>query len=226
MLLFSTQAVPSPSALSVPVEIPPEGSRVIGRPKLELTYTGTGVPVLGNQFEIFAQIVDLERNVVVNNLATPIPLELDGETHEVKWNMERIASLSTATGYELQLVANTNVYHGQRGAGEVEIERVQVSLPVTTAQSGGGNGGGGSGDGGGNGGGNDGSDGAGEVGSGSGEGSVSGSDDGSFVSTTGSSSGSDSLPFTGLGLIPLLLLGLGLAVAGTLLGFGARRHRR
>lgn len=140
--LFATRAMPSQAGLTVPIESPPEGAQVVGAPRLEIAYSGTGVPVAGNQFEAYAQIVDRGRDVVVNNLASPIPLVLDGQRHEVSLPLERIASLPTAQGYELQLVANTNVYDGQRGAGAVEFERIEVSLPLVGSASSEGDGGG------------------------------------------------------------------------------------
>ncbi|HEV2074908.1 MAG TPA: CocE/NonD family hydrolase, partial [Thermoleophilaceae bacterium] len=153
-LVFPARAVPSPAALTVPIEKPPAGSEVIGVPRLKIAYRGQGVPVAGNRFEAFAQIVDRRRNIVVNNLASPIPLELDGKRHEASLPLERIASVSTSEGYELQLVASTSVYDVQRGTGNVSFQSIEVSLPVSGERPDDGEGG--SGDGGRGGGGDEG----------------------------------------------------------------------
>jgi ABC-2 type transport system ATP-binding protein len=238
VLVFATRATPSPAAVDVPIEKPPAGSQVLGEPRLRLTYRGTGVPVAGNRFEAYAQIVDRQRNIVVNNLATPIPLELDGKTHETSLAMERIASLSTEEGYELQLVAGTSVYDFQRGTGTVELEEIDVTLPVVRSAPGRDPGGGGRGDdGGGNDGGGTGGGGSGDAGGGSGGGDrpasagVGGSttpvaDVSDLASSRGSSAGGTagfdgdgggSLPLTGLALAGLVVAGLLSLAAGSAL---------
>ncbi len=128
-LIFAT---PSPAGMSVPIETPPPGSTVLGKPNLHLRYTATGASTGADpgRTAIYAQLVDRQRDVVVNNLATPVPIRLDGEPHRLSIPMERIASLSTEAGYELQFVPATSVYDFQRAAGAVEVERAAVSLPV------------------------------------------------------------------------------------------------
>ena len=223
-LIFATRAVPSPSALTVPIEQPPEGAKVLGAPTLEIAYSGTGVPVAGNRFEAYAQIVDRGRNVVVNNQATPIPLTLDGQRHEVSFPLERIASLPAAEGYELQLIANTNVYDAQRGAGVVDFERIRVSLPLIGTAAAGGGDGAGDGSGGGAGGGGDAEEQDGGGGSSGGGSDGDGSGDGSTTrdrsTSGGASGGGGELPFTGLAIGLLALAG------GALLAIGQVLRRR
>jgi ABC-2 type transport system ATP-binding protein len=129
ILLFAT---PSPLALTVPIETPPVGSHVVGAPKLDLTYTATGVNATSgdNKAHVYAQLVDKQRNLVVNNFATPIPIELDGQEHRIELKLERIASLSTADGYELQIVPQTSVYDMQRAAGLLEVAEAGIELPL------------------------------------------------------------------------------------------------
>ena len=221
-LIFATRATPSPSALTVPIEQPPEGAKVLGEPTLELTYSGTGVPVAGNRFEAYAQIVDRGRNLVVGNLATPIPLVLDGRRHVVSFALERIASLPAAEGYELQLIANTNVYDAQRGAGTVDFERIRVSLPlIGTAQS---DGEGGGGSGGGAGGDGDSSDPDDGGSADDGDDAAAGDDDSGTRarSASGRSDGGGDLPFTGLSIGVLLLAGAAMLALGRVLRGRAR----
>ena len=101
---------------------------MVGEPKLEITYSGIAAPA---QTFVYAQIVDLQRNIVVNNQATPIPVTLDGQQHELTIPLERVASLSTPAGYELQIVPGTSVYDLQRSAGVVDISSAHVTLPVS-----------------------------------------------------------------------------------------------
>ncbi len=103
------------------------GMQVVGTPRLRMTYSGTAAPA---RTHVFAQLVDVERDVVVGNQVTPIPVTLDGAEHTVELPMESIASLSTASGYELQIVAASSVYDIQRSAGTLEIADAGVALPV------------------------------------------------------------------------------------------------
>ena len=127
ILLYAT-----PSQPAVEVAIPSQaGQSVVGAPRLNLTYTATGTTTRPDgSAAIFAQIVDNERDVVVNNLATPIPIQLDGSEHTIDIALERIASRSTAAGYTLQLIPQTSVYDLQRATGVVDVIRAQISLPV------------------------------------------------------------------------------------------------
>ena len=127
LLLFAT---PQP-LVAVRAPIPASaGSEVVGAPQLSLTYSGTAVPA---QTHVFAQIVDRQRNIVVGNQATPIPVTLDGAEHTLEIPLESIASLSTDAGYELEIVSATTLYDIQRSVGAIEIGKADVSLPVGTA---------------------------------------------------------------------------------------------
>ena len=127
-----------PAAVDVPIETPAEETTVLGAPQLRATYTATGVTTYGTGVEgaaadrtyVYAQIVDNTRNRVVGNQATPIPITLDGEEHEVSLPLERIASRSPKGGYSLQIVPQTSVYDGQRAAGTINFSSIDISLPV------------------------------------------------------------------------------------------------
>jgi ABC-2 type transport system ATP-binding protein len=120
----------SPIAVNVPIQVP-EGHTVVGAPQLRLDYRATGVSTRPDgRTAIFAQLVDERRGVVVNNFATPVTIELDGEQHRIELPLERIASRTTADGYTLQLVPQTSVYDFQRATGAVEIASARIELPL------------------------------------------------------------------------------------------------
>ena len=80
---------------------------------------------------IYGQIVDLERNVVVGNQATPIPIKLDGEEHTIRAQLTRIANVAPDAGFELQLIGQSNLFDAQRAAGAVTISDLEARLPIT-----------------------------------------------------------------------------------------------
>jgi len=144
ILLFATEALAG--GLTVPIERPPQGAGVVGAPTLDLTYRATGVSTASDgDTHIFAQLIDRGRtnpllpltNLVVGNFATPIKIELDGRTHSVSVPLERIASEATGAGYELQLVPQTSLYDLQRAAGLVNVQRAEVTVPLSAPVTGG-----------------------------------------------------------------------------------------
>ena len=129
VLIFATSAL---GALEVPIEAPPEGSHVLGPPSLKLRYRATGVsPLPGRRAFVYAQLIDEARDLVVNNQATPIPLIMDGEEHELEIPLVRIASRATAAGYTLQLTPQTSLYDVQRATGTIDFSSIDVALPLT-----------------------------------------------------------------------------------------------
>ena len=58
---------------------------MVGEPRLELTYSGTGSTTDGR---VFAQIIDEQRGVALGNQVTPIPVTLDGKAHTVTRSLE------------------------------------------------------------------------------------------------------------------------------------------
>jgi len=124
-LIFAT-----PAADAFEVEIPgPEGdSNVVGVPRLRLHYSAAGAP---SHTVVYAQLVDPRRNIVVGNVPTPVPLELDGERHSLSLPLEPIASRAPAGGgYTLQITASSTVYDLQRAAGVIDFDDVRVALPI------------------------------------------------------------------------------------------------
>ena len=130
--VFATPAAPAPPTVTIPVSKPPVGSEAVGEPVLDITYSATGVSLASDgKTHIYAQLIDKQRNLVVNNQASPIPITLDGQTRTISVGMERIASRSTAAGYDLQLIPQTTLYDAQRATGSVDLKSVKVSIPLT-----------------------------------------------------------------------------------------------
>ena len=89
VILGLPSAAPAVNAVNLEVPDATETTHIIGAPELTLTYSGTG-----NAEHVYAQIVDDKTHLVLGNLATPIPVELDGETHTVtsRWSRWRTRS--------------------------------------------------------------------------------------------------------------------------------------
>jgi ABC-2 type transport system ATP-binding protein len=127
------QANPDPAA---PIAIPfgsDGGEEIVGAPTLRFKYSATAVSTTRSDgiTHIFGQIVDKDRNVVVGNQATPIPIELDGEDHTVRAQLTRIANVAPEAGFELQLVGQSNLFDAQRALGTIEISDLEARLPKT-----------------------------------------------------------------------------------------------
>ena len=73
------------NAINVPLNDAPDGTTVVGAPQLTFTYSG-----VGTSRHVYAQIVDKKTGLVVGNIVTPIPVTLDGHTHEANFSMEDI----------------------------------------------------------------------------------------------------------------------------------------
>ncbi|MCW3013691.1 MAG: peptidase [Solirubrobacterales bacterium] len=122
-------ASPSPIGLSTPVPAVTAGTDVVGAPKLDLTYTGTG----SGSTRVFAQLVDTQTDLVAGNQATPIPVILDGRPHTISRELEAVAlHLTPTSSYELQLVPATTLYREQRALGVLNVSKLLVTLPAVT----------------------------------------------------------------------------------------------
>ncbi len=124
----ATLAAPvAAGSLNVPVRVK-RRSHLLGAPKVTITYKGTGTPA---DARVYAQLVNLDRGVVVGNQATPIRVQLDGRRHKLTRRLVPITSVAPAGGrYALQLVAGTAVWVTQRARGTLDASRVEVELPV------------------------------------------------------------------------------------------------
>ena len=117
-----------PATNAVNVAIAEADAQVVGRPRVRLTYSGTG-----NVKHVFAQIVDETRNVVLGNQVTPIPVTLDGASHTVSRSLEGVAaSLKPGARYRLQLIGGSQVYGPVRGAGAITFSAARIELPTAS----------------------------------------------------------------------------------------------
>jgi ABC-2 type transport system ATP-binding protein len=123
----------SPAAGAVEVEIPQQAGAkdVVGVPTLRLRYRGTS---LAGGTHLFAQLLDVERNVVVGNQTTPIPVTLDGQDRVVERQLEAVAMrMEPGHHYRLQVSGGSNVYGVTLDVGGTELSDVRLTLPVGDA---------------------------------------------------------------------------------------------
>jgi ABC-2 type transport system ATP-binding protein len=114
--------------VNVPVAGPSADANVVGAPHLDLSYTGTAVP---QKTWIYAQFVNPRNGTVLGNMATPIPVTLDGQQHSISRDLELVAGRAPAGGgYTLQLTASSSLYDLQRSAGAVTFNHVGVTMPL------------------------------------------------------------------------------------------------
>ena len=109
--------------MNVPVAGPSGDANVVGAPHLDLTYHGTAAP---QKTWVYAQFVNPRNGTVLGNIATPIPLTLDGQTHSISRDLEMVAGARRpGGGYTLQLTASSSLYDLQRSAGSRHLRRHQ-----------------------------------------------------------------------------------------------------
>lgn len=126
--LSGSPTAAGPASNAVDIAIPEATAQVVGRPRLRLTYSGTGTAT-----HVFAQIVDESRNVVLGNQVTPIPVRLDGATRTITRSLEGVAaSLAPGRRYRLQLIGGTPVYGPARGAAMMTFSAARIALPTTS----------------------------------------------------------------------------------------------
>ena len=120
------------NAVDVTIQGSPTGGLVLGAPKLTISYSGT-VPDGERPTRIFAQLVDDETGLVLGNQITPVPLTLDGASHEVTVPLEVVVHLlGPGATLRLQLVATTTAYGPPRLGGSVDLSEITISLPTVT----------------------------------------------------------------------------------------------
>lgn len=121
------------NAINVPLNNPegtdenPLGTTtVVGAPELTFTYSG-----IGTSRHVYAQIVDKNTGLVVGNIVTPVPVTLDGRTHEAHVSMEDIAyTMDENSDLELQIVGSATPYLNLTSYGVINVSDVSVSLPT------------------------------------------------------------------------------------------------
>jgi ABC-2 type transport system ATP-binding protein len=127
-------AGPAANAVNVEIPSPKAATQVVGEPRLDLTYSGTGSNPDGR---VFAQIVDEGRGVALGNQVTPIPVTLDGKQHTVARNLEgAAAAIARGARYRLQVIGGSQVYGPVRDAAAVQLASIRLTLPTATGFSG------------------------------------------------------------------------------------------
>ena len=123
--LSGSAVAAGPAANAVDVPIPAFTRQVVGEPRVTLTYSGTG-----NATHVFAQIVDEQRNLVLGNQVTPLPVRLDGARHTVTRRLEGVAAAGGR--YRLQIVGGSQVYGPVRGAAAITLRSARIQLPTAS----------------------------------------------------------------------------------------------
>jgi ABC-2 type transport system ATP-binding protein len=117
------------NAVNVALRAGKRGDRIVGAPRVTLTYSGK----TGNgkrPQRVFAQLVDTRTGLVLGNQITPIPVRLDGRRHSVTRPLELVAqTLRGRGGITLQLVATTPAYAQPQLGGKVRFSAVSLRLP-------------------------------------------------------------------------------------------------
>jgi ABC-2 type transport system ATP-binding protein len=99
---------------------------VVGAPTVTVTYTGWGT-----SRTVYAQIVDKNTGLVVGNLVAPLPVTLDGQTHQQTYTLNDIAyTMYADSDLELQIVATATPFLNLTEFGFINIGDVSVDLPV------------------------------------------------------------------------------------------------
>ncbi|MEO6988517.1 MAG: alpha/beta fold hydrolase [Aquihabitans sp.] len=118
------------NAVDVPLTVGDVDGIALGSPHLEITYTGTDTGC-SRPPRAFAQLVDVERGVVVGNQVTPFPVVLDGESHTITVDLEVIAQrVRPGDRLTLQLVAATTAYAVGCTSGSVTFDDAHITVPV------------------------------------------------------------------------------------------------
>lgn len=120
-------AQPAANAVSIRVTAPAGTKQIVGSPQLSLRYQGTAAPVTTS---LYAQLVDVTRGLVAGNIATALPLTLDGKAHTLDLPLGAVAwTLGPTSKLTLQITGGSKLYYPQRATGMVRIS-AHVRYPV------------------------------------------------------------------------------------------------
>jgi ABC-2 type transport system ATP-binding protein len=128
---IAASVTPARATNAIEVQIPIEDeSLLVGPPELQLSYQGT-TPDGERPTRLFAQLVDDTTGLVLGNQITPVPVQLDGQPHELTLPLETIShSAPAGSSVTLQLVATTVAYATPRLGGSIDLDSIRVALPV------------------------------------------------------------------------------------------------
>jgi ABC-2 type transport system ATP-binding protein len=116
------------NAVNVTLTAPERGAKVVGAPKLSLTYSGTAA---NSDVRVYGQLVDEVSGLVLGNLVTPLPLVLDGQPHTLDRELETVAhTLPPNAKLTLQITSSATPYDLQRTTGAVTFDKIKIELPT------------------------------------------------------------------------------------------------
>ncbi|MDZ4236142.1 MAG: peptidase S15, partial [Dietzia sp.] len=122
-------AAPALNAVNLKVPDATETTHIVGAAELTLTYSGTG-----SATHVYAQVVDDETGLVLGNLATPIPVELDGDSHTVTVSLDQVAhTLQPGQSVTVQVMTSTFNFLNLYSYGAITVEGMSVKLPTLAA---------------------------------------------------------------------------------------------
>ena len=128
-LVAPALAAPARDAINIPIPGPLLPTQMVGAPELSFTYSG-----LGTSRHIYAQLVDDQTNLVLGNIITAVPVDLDGGTHEVTMDLQSIAyTMTLSDSLTLQIVGATSVYADATQWGFINVSNVEIALPTVAA---------------------------------------------------------------------------------------------
>jgi ABC-2 type transport system ATP-binding protein len=128
-VLFAT---PSLTGLTIP--IPSKPGTVLGPPRVRLVERGTGSGIGDPQrAPVYFQVVNTTKGEVAGNQVTPKMVATDGLTHTYEFDLEPLAyTLGASDQVALQVIPTPVGYGLYRGVAAVDIERVDVQLPLVS----------------------------------------------------------------------------------------------
>lgn len=129
-LPFIPYSLPAINGVELRVPASTATTYLVGAPTLTLTYSGTGTAR-----HVYAQLFDNTTGLVLGSLATPVPVNLDGDTHTVTIDLEPVAhTLRPGESVTLQLVSSAGLYERiVPSLGTLTVSGMQVSVPTVAA---------------------------------------------------------------------------------------------
>ena len=119
------------NAFDLTIAAPTSTTYVVGAPEVTFTYSG-----LGTSRHVYAQLVDDSTGLVLGNLVTPVPVTLDGRSHDVTVKLEQVAqTLAPGQTVTLQLVASAVPYETINSFGALQISSITLTLPTADPNS-------------------------------------------------------------------------------------------
>lgn len=124
-ILTFPNATTARNALNVTVT-PPTDAQIVGAPELTFTYRG-----VGSTRTVYAQLVDNTTGQVLQNIATPIPVNFDGKEHTLTIPMANIAYTAGTNGsLTLQITSSATNFENFTSFGMVNISDIKLDLPI------------------------------------------------------------------------------------------------